>query len=305
MPHLIIFEPGESQRRLLNEKIVKLGHEGWALTGKYEAEKFGTWENLFENVLAPGLFVQREQIVVESADIFGAFPEKFVSTLEGNNADCMLILVYNSDIKHVKNIKSQVEIIEQDKQVPPWKKSEWLLDIAKAQKIKLSRGAADLLAESIESQEELRSELNKLALYSEGREIKISDVQNLSFDEGGRAQLNFLDGICENNHADVINSLKYLRGTPLAILLTAVCNRLRPALMSALFENKNEALKAAGISPAKKYAVQKAEHALKNYGSEKIKRFMLGVIRLSYLEKTNNSEGWPGFELLLMNLVKA
>ncbi len=306
MPHVIAFEPSEAQRRMLNEKIIELAHNGWPLNGKHEADKFGTWEVLFENLIAPSLFVQRETVVIESADILGKFPEKLTTTLEDKNADCNLILVFTNDIKNIKDIKKQIEIISPEKQIPPWQRAEWLMNLAKEKNFKISRDAANLLVDSIESQEELRSELSKLNLYCDDREIKIDDVRNLSFDEGGRALLKLLDGLCDNNHYDVITALKYLRDTPLAPVLTSVCNRLRPAMTSALFSgsDKNLILKAAGLNATKNYAMQKSERALKNFGREKILEFMLGAVRLSYLEKTNNSEGWPGFEFILLNLIK-
>lgn len=86
------------------------------------------------------------------------------------------------------------------------------------------------------------------------------------------------------------------------ITLTAITNRLRPALMLSCFSDKNsdEALKAAG---ARDYAVRKAKSALKNFGENAIKIFMAKAARLSFLEKTNHPEGWQGFELILWELM--
>ena len=308
MPHVIAFEPSESQRRMLNDKINELNKNGWPLTGKHEAEKFGTWKILFENLLAPSLFAQRETIVIESADTLGIFPDILKNSLEDENADCILILVFTDDLRHVKNIRDKIEVIAPEKQIPQYKRAEWLISLANENNFKIRREAANLLVESIDSQEELRSELFKLALFCDGQEIKINDVRDLSFDEGGRAQLRLLDGICENNYVEVIKALKYLREMPLAPVLAAVCNRLRPAMTSAIFSSskfdRNLILKAAGLTAAKTYAMQKSERALKIFGREKIFDFMLKAVRLSYLEKTNNSEGWPGFELILLNLLK-
>ena len=159
-----------------------------------------------------------------------------------------------------------------------------------------------------EVKEELRGEINKLALYSDlikGREIKINDVENLCFDEGGRAQLIFIDGVCANNYNDVARALKYLRTQPLLPVLAAITNRLRPALIISCFNTNVEgALKAIGFDVTKKnYALNKAKTALKNFGSEKIKTFMIKSARLSFLEKTNRAEGWQGFELIIWELM--
>ncbi len=304
MPHIIAIEKGEAQRRQLSEKISELEKSGWPLTGKYEADNFKDWKNLFENILAPGLFTQKEVIIIESAEILGNFPDLLISAIEDKNADCNLILLFNSDLKSLKNIKSKIEIIAPEPAVSPWGRKKWLEDLAKQNNIKISDDAINLLSDNIESQEELRSELNKLFIFSNGKEIKISDVQNLSFDEGGQAQLKFLDGVCDYKIFDVASSLKYLRKNPVMIILTALTNRLRPAMMLACFPNdKDEALKSIGLNPAKKYALMKANNALRNYGAENIKKFMMKAVKLSYLEKTNYSEGWPGFEIILWELI--
>ena len=65
-----------------------------------------------------------------------------------------------------------------------------------------------------------------------------------------------------------------------------------------------EALKAVDSDPAKKkHAVGKAKNALKNYGAECVKIFMLKAARLSFLEKTGKAEGWEGFELIVWELM--
>ncbi|MBQ3396247.1 MAG: hypothetical protein II884_08160 [Synergistaceae bacterium] len=300
MPHIIAIENSESQRRQLSEILNSLAKKGWPLTARYEAQKFGTWQMLFENAVTPGLFAQREVIVIEEAEDLKEFPVELANMLEDDKADCIMILVFNADIKNLKTITNQIMLIKPEAQIPPWKRKAWLITLAKDEGFKLSPDAAQLLVDSIASQEELRSEIHKLALYSHGRDINISDVQSLSFDEGGRAQLIFLDGVCDNKPHDVSRSLKYLRDNPMIITLTAITNRLRPALMLSCFRNSDEALKATG---AKDYAVRKARAALNNFGADAIKKFMAKAARLSLLEKTNHSEGWQGFELILWELM--
>ena len=300
MPHIIAIENSESQRRQLSEILNSLAKKGWPLTARYEAQKFGTWQMLFENAVTPGLFAQREVIVIEEAEDLKEFPVELANMLEDDKADCIMILVFNADIKNLKTITNQIMLIKPEAQIPPWKRKAWLITLAKDEGFKLSPDAAQLLVDSIASQEELRSEIHKLALYSHGRDINISDVQSLSFDEGGRAQLIFLDGVCDNKPHDVSRSLKYLRDNPMTITLTAITNRLRPALMLSCFRNSDEALKATG---AKDYAVRKARAALNNFGADAIKKFMAKAARLSLLEKTNHSEGWQGFELILWELM--
>ena len=336
MPYIIAIEYSEAQRRQLAETLSTLAKSGRPLSAKYEAENFPSWQDLFSTVIQPGLFTSRESVVIEGAESLGAFPDDLVPLLEDNNADSVIVLVYSvksvrsgkdSDDeqpndesspapksrgtsptkKYLANIEAAILIIKPEAQTPPWKRKDWLLDLAKSQGIKIAPEAAQLLADSIESQEELRGELSKLGLYAGNREIVIADVEALSFDEGGRAQLMFLDGICDNKPSEVARATTHLKADSILPQLTAITNRLRPALMLACFPEglHTEALKAVGVDTTKKYnyALVKSKSALKHYGAERIKRFMLGAIRLSFLEKTNRAEGWQGFELIIWELM--
>ena len=208
MPRLIAIEGSESQRRQLREKIIELAREGFPLNGRFEANNenktFSSWHSIFENAITPGLFATREVLVIENADFLGEFPKELLNLVENNNADCVLILMFNGDSKNLKVIdKNLLEIIKPEPSIPPWKKKSWLMDLAKSQKFKLAPDAAQLLADSIESQEELRSEITKLSLFASGHEIRLSDVEELSFDEGAKAQLNIAD-----NEITLFNGMK-------------------------------------------------------------------------------------------------
>lgn len=306
MPHLIAIEYSEAQRRQLKAEIDRLSKAGYPLSAKYDAETFGTWDKLFETAIAPGLFAEREAIVVENAEALDAFPEKLSYLVEDDKAEIVIILVFNSDTKNLKPIAKSITLIKPEKQIPPWERQKWLISIAKEQGFRISYDAANLLAENIESQEELRGEILKLGIYADGREITLEDAGNLSFDEGGRAMLMLLDGLCANKPNDVAKALTHLRDEFMLPILTAVTNRLRPALIISLFQGKytDPALKAAGFDPAKKnYAINKAKSALKFYGAERIKTFMAEAVRLSYLEKTSRAEGWQGFEAAIWSLM--
>ncbi|MBQ6970797.1 MAG: hypothetical protein IJP86_00395 [Synergistaceae bacterium] len=306
MPRIIAIEHSESQRRQLKDELARLGKEGWPLSAKYDAETFGTWQKLFETVIAPGLFTQREAIVIENAEILDDFPDSLTSLIEDDKADTVIILVMNSDSKFLKAIIKSITIIKPEAQVPPWKRQGWLVSVAKEQGFKLSQEASQLLADSIESQEELRSEILKLGIYADGREITRKDVEELSFDEGGRAMMTLLDGVCADNPADVARAITHLNGDSPLPVITAITNRLRPAMILSLFQGKNadDALKSAGFDPvSKKYAVSKAKSALKIYGAKRIKIFMAESARLSFLEKTSRAEGWQGFEAIIWELM--
>ena len=307
MPHIIAIEYSEAQRRQLAEKLRELEKSGRPLSAKYEAAEFPSWQELFATIIQPGLFASHESVVVEGAESLGAYPEELSGLLEDDKADCVVILVFSTDTKNLKSIASSITLVKPEAQIPPWKRKDWLLSLAKSGGFKLSPDAAQLLADNIESQEELRGELDKLGLYAGKREIVTADVEALSFDEGGRAQMMFIDGICDNKPHDVARAVKFLKGDSILPPLTAITNRLRPALMLSCFPEKfhTDALKASGVDTAKKYnyALVKSRSALKNYGAERIKRFMLGAIRLSFLEKTNRAEGWQGFEVIIWELM--
>ena len=306
MPHIIAIEYSEAQRRQLAETLASLAKKGWPLSTRYEAENFPSWQELFSTVIQPGLFAQREAVVVEGAESLGPFPENLAGTIEDDKADCVMILVFSTDTKTLKAIASSITIIKPEAQVPPWKRKDWLLSLAKSQNVKIAPDAAQMLTDSIESQEELRSELLKLSTFAGKREITVADVEAVSFDEGGRALLKFLDGICDNKPQDVARGIKFLKRDSILPTLAAITNRLRPILVMSCFPESlhTEALKAVDSDPAKKkHAVGKAKNALKHYGAECIKIFMLKAARLSFLEKTGRAEGWEGFELIVWELM--
>ena len=312
MPRLIVIEGNEGQRRMVAEQIAELEKEGYPLSGKFEAgETFKSWRALFESAGGRGLFAERQAIVAEGAEALGPFPDElaeYVESPDDGSAQSVIITAFAGDAKKVfsKGTQSLKKIVflKKEADVPPWKRRDWLIGLARQGKTKIARDAAALLSESIESTEELRSELSKLSLYAGEREITVEDVRALSFDEGARAQLVFLDGVCQANQRDVVRALKYLRPEPLLPVLTALCNRLRPALYMAVFpRSQAAALRAIGMETGKDYALRMARSALSSFGAEAVKNFMLRAARLSFIEKTSVSEGWPGFEIILWELM--
>lgn len=339
MPRLIVIDGHEGQRRQIQEALAELERAGWPLTGKFEAGgDLPDWRALFERSMSRGLFADREAIVVESAELLGPFPDELATHIEGEGAACVVIAASSpgktsSDTKKKASAKEEedegdavpkaqkrggvkgsfskavvdmglVTFLKGEAAVPPWKRKDWLLALAREKGLSLAPDAAALLGESIESQEELRSELEKLGTWADGREIRASDVRALSFDEGARAQLTFLDGVCQARPRDVARSLRHLRLAPLLPILTALCNRLRPALYMASFPKaKDQAMRAIGMGQGKDYALRMAQGALSAFGPAAVRTFMLAALRLSYLEKGPRAEGWPGFELIVWELM--
>ena len=302
---LIVIEGHESQRRKLEELIDDLSKKGYVLAGKMEAPPSGGWPELVAASRSGGLFDDKRVTVVEAADQLDAFPVSLAEFLEGEEADSVLVAVFGGESKKVfaKEILKKITFVKGDASVPPWSRGKWLMGLASDKSYKLDSAAAALLAESVESQEELRGELEKLALYAAGKPITVETVRQLSFDEGGNALLRFLDGVCQNRTSDVLNALRHLESDPSPLpLLTALYNRLRPALYIACFSPKMEE-KVLAATGAREYALRMAKNALSRFGKERVKRFMLDLIRLSYLEKTSFAEGWFGFETALWNFM--
>lgn len=317
MPRLIIIEGHAGQRRQLAERIKKCEADGYALMGKFEAGvHFADWRALFENAEGRGLFADKQLIVCESCELLGEFPDKFLDLIEpeGTNVQSVIIAAFSADVKELKKyfspelLKSKkILFLKGEAEVPPWKRKEWLLNIANERKIKLEPDAAALLGEFIESQEELRSVLDNLGAYAAKKNIKIDVnlVRALSFDEGSRAQLTFLDGVCQGRYKDVSQALKYLKRDSFLPVLTGLCNRLRPAVyISAFPKNVEDALKAIGVNiGSKNYSVKMAKNALTLYGAGAVAKFIIQAAKLSYIEKTQDAEGWEGFELILWELM--
>ena len=317
MSRLIVIEGHEGQRRQLAEQLAALSKKGFALAGKLEASTaFRDWKELFASASARGLFDARTVTVAEGAEALGPFPDELASILEdgleddpkGDRAESVVVATFAGDTRKVFSRETlalkRILFLKAEASVPPWKRKDWLLGLARERGCRLNPAAAALLGESLESQEELRAELDKLSFYASGREIGVDDVRALSFDEGAKALLQFLDGLCQARHGEVVRSLRHLQSDPSPLrLLAALGNRLRPALYLACFpEDEAAALRASG--GPRDHAVRMSRLALGNFGAEAIKRFMLGAAGLSWREKTSTAGGWPDFELLLWELLR-
>ena len=313
MSRLIVIEGHEGQRRQLAEQLAALSKKGFVLAGKLEAGlAFRDWKELFASAGTRGLFEARTVTVAEGAEALGPFPDELASILEngqeGDEAESVVVATFAGDTRKIFSRETlalkRILFLKAEASVPPWKRKDWLLGLARERGCRLNPAAAALLGESLESQEELRSELDKLSFYASGREIGVDDVRALSFDEGAKALLQFLDGLCQARHGEVVRSLQHLRSDPSPLrLLAALGNRLRPALYLACFpEDEAAALRASG--GPRDHAVRMSRLALGNFGAEAIKRFMLGAAGLSWREKTSAAGGWPDFELLLWELLR-
>jgi DNA polymerase-3 subunit delta len=318
MPHLCVISPSVAQRRQLGEYISFYSQKGYSLSARFDAKEGMrgspdnreiSWSYVFAMSRSGGLFAEKQLFVIESAESLSEFPSELERFLEAaDEADSVVICVYANEGKistskiFPSSAQDKIEFVMKEEAVPPWNRKDWIIRFSTDLGVSIASDAASVLAESIDEPEELRGELTKLADYAKPRQISLELVKQLSFDEGGSALLKFLDGFSLGKAEDVISSLKYLRQdtSPLPTI-TALSNRLRPALYITLFKDEKAALATLGT---RDYAARMAKGALNIYGKAAIQGFMLELVRLSFMEKTNNAEGWAGFEAALLMLLR-
>lgn len=305
MPHLCVIASGAAQRRQLADTAGAFEKRGFALTSKLEGKGGDvSWSALFAAGRSAGLFAAKQLFVIESAEGLGEFPQELEQFLEPASAECVIICVFGAEFKKVFSTDAvkKIGFLAKEETVAPWKRKEWITRLAKERGVQISADAASLLAETVEEQEELRGEIAKLSEFCKPGQITLEAVQAISFDEGAGALLRFLDGFSKRKTADVFSALVYLKRDPSPLpVLTALVNRLRPAVYISVFRDESKALAAAG---ARDYAARMAKSALEIYGNGEIQRFILQMIRLSFLEKTNSAEGWYGFESAVLLMMK-
>jgi DNA polymerase-3 subunit delta len=315
MPHLCVIPAGIAQRRQLGEYISLYTKKGYSLAARLDAKagasenKEISWSYVFAMSRSGGLFADKQLFVIESAENLGEFPvelEQFIDAAD--EADSVVICVFANEGKGNTSAKAfsatmlkRIEFAAKEEAVPPWKRKDWVVQFSKGLGVPIANDAAALLAESIDEQEELRGELVKLADYSRPNQITLELVRQLSFDEGGSAMLKFLDGFSLGKTSDVVSSLEHLKqdASPLP-MITALSNRMRPALYITVFNDEQAVLAMLGV---RDYAARMAKQALKIYGKDAIQKFMLELAHLSFMEKTNYAQGWVGFETALLLLL--
>ena len=123
-------------------------------------------------------------------------------------------------------------------------------------------------------------------------------VRKLSFDEGRSGMLAFLDGFCRGNASAVFSNLERMKKEESVLpLLTALYNRIRPALYLALYPGKRgEWVKL--VLQIKEYPRTKSREDLRHYPKEALSDLASGLLALSWKEKTSAAEGWFGFAAL-------
>ena len=301
MPYLeAIAAPGGSGRRLLDETLAALESRGYPHRRTVEG---GEWNSLLAEGNTGGLFDPLGVTIVESAEDLGPFPEELLPLLEEKDAPEVILLVYAGDPGKLLSpgARKKIPLLKGEK-IPFWAdaRKKWLRSFASSKKILLEEEAASLLVDMIEDPEELRGEVEKLGNYADGRPVDGEMVRALSFDEGRNSVLRFLDAFCTGRTSEVFSSLEHLRKEPSILpLLTALYNRLRPALYLSVFGSKRVAWVQKTFE-VRDYALRMSREASALYSADAIESFTLGLLALSWTEKTGGAEGWWGFETLLL-----
>ncbi|MDY3868675.1 MAG: DNA-binding protein [Pyramidobacter sp.] len=299
MPALtLIAAPAGARPRLRAEALESLAKQGYEVDRRLET---AVWEDLFEEAQTPGLFCSRRIFEVDDGKSLGPLPQRFLKNVEPEGADVVFLILSDKPLqKELGSAWSKASVVAYES-APFWpsQRASWLRSLAKSKGCSLDSGAAALLAEWIEDEEELRSELDKLIAAAERNRISADLVRALSMDEGGKSMLNLLDSLAQCDVSGVLCSLKKLReDDELIPLLSAIHKRTRAAcLISRLGARAGKALRLTNYQ-------QKTASAMAGiYGSALLSLFLGELIRLSWSERTGDGEGWNGLEKLLLAVI--
>lgn len=300
MPRIkAITASGAAGRQFLLDTLAAIEGDGYAREGAGENPD---WTSLISAGRTDSLFGGKKVILVEGAEGLGPFPEELEEFLEDEGADHTILLVYESAPTKLfgAGARRRVEFLKADtSSIPPWERKRWLMSMARELKVRLSDEGTAILADMLDDRGELRSEVEKLGEYAGEGEVTGDMVKALSFDEGRSRLLSFLDGFCQGRPGEVFASLEYLKKDDSVLpLITALYNRIRPALYLGLFPQMGgDWVKL--VLKIKDYPLRMSREALRRYPPKAIGELAAGLLALSWKEKTGAAEGWFGFEALL------
>lgn len=302
---LLIAASGTAQRRLLGESCADLEKKGYIAAGKQEG---GEWNSLLADNMTSGLFDENRYVVVESAPLLGAFPEK-LSFMVSPSASAVIVLVYESDPKLQPSkfipgdVLSQCRIVK-GAEFPRWPRERqmWVARAAEELGVNIAPDGAAMIVELLEDPEEIRAQLKSLALLKKDAPVTASDVEDLCLDDGGRNMLRLLDGICEGDRVGALKSLRSIaKSDDLIPALTPVHNRMRLAWYAGLGSESVSFAKAIG---ARDYAWRMAQQADRIYGHAAVTEFITELIRINIEERSSAGSGWYGLETAVIKLME-
>jgi len=304
VPHLIVAgAAGTTQRRLVSETVSKEREKGYPLAARKEG---GEWKDLLSAENCGGLFDSRRLVLVEEAQQLGKFPAGLESLLENPSSATHILLVYEEDPKAVfpKEIHPRITWLKGE-DVPRFgmARRRWAEKRALEKGVRLSADALNLLLESVEDPEELVSELAKLATVADSRPIEAEEVRSLCFDEGEKALLSLLDGLCEADRRKVTAALPHVKRRDLIPVLAALHNRFRLAFYRSAFKTPRFQKTVGEALKARPYQERQAAEAARHHSREGMALFLKRLCGINMGEKTGNRNGWMELELAILDLL--
>lgn len=296
MPALVLITaPAGAHPRLRAETLARLKKKGYTLERRLETAE---WADLFEEALTPSLFSSQRIFEIDDGKSLGPMPEKFVKNVETGEAESVFLIFSEKTLqKELGAAYKKAEIVPYEP-APYWpsQRAGWLQRLAREKGWSLDAGAASLLAEWIEDEEELRSELDKLGQAAPKGRITAKLVNELSIDEGGKSMLNLLDAVAKADVPETLKSLNVLREEgELIPILSAVHKRVRGACLIASLGDG-----AAAAIHLTAFQAKTAAAMARLYGGPLLSLLLGELIRLSWCERSGDGEGWDGLEKLLL-----
>ncbi len=296
MPALVLITaPAGAQPRLRGETLRRLEKEGYVL--ERQQENAG-WAKLFEEAQTPSLFTPRRIFEVDGGESLGPLPERFQSGVERGGADVIFLILSEKTLQ--KNLGAAYKLAEivPYEAAPRWpdKRAAWLQRIAREKGCVLEPAAAALLVEWVADEEELRSEIEKLAFAAEKKRITAALVNELSADDRAKSMLNLLDAAAKADVPETLKSIADLRrDNDVSPALAALYKRIRSACVVARLGTSAAA--ALGLTS---FQTKTAGAMARLYGGELLSSCLGELIRLSLAERSGAGEGWEGLEKLLL-----
>ena len=296
MPALVLITaPAGAHPRLRAETLSRLKKNGYALERRLET---AAWADLFEEALTPSLFSSQRIFEVDDGKSLGHLPEKFVKNVEKGDAESVFLIFSEKTLQKELGAAYKMAELVPYESAPYWpsQRAGWLQKLAREKGWSLDPGAASLLAEWIEDEEELRSELEKLGQAAPKGRITAALVNSLSIDEGGKGMLNLLDAVAKADVPETLKSLALLREEgELIPILAAVHKRVRGACLIGLLGDE-----AASAIHLTAFQTKTAKAMVRLYGPQLLALVLGELIRLSWSERNGDGEGWEGLEKLLL-----
>lgn len=295
---MIVSAAEPSQRRLLSEAVSDIRSRGYEVR---EGQSWSSWSELLSDSMTSGLFSSKIARIVEDPASLGAFPQPFFDSLEGQESDVLLVLVYGGN--HKKFLGKEVlkkSTVKEAEAIPFWpsQRISWLMGKARSAGIDLSNDGASVMVEWVEDGEELLSVLCTLGKVADGAPVDLELVNEMVLNQNSRGMLALLDGFCSRRAGMCIKGLGELEETGEIIpVLAALHKRIRFAFYLGKYGRDRGVEKVLGMT---QYQSRQAWEGAGLYELSELSGLMAEVISLSMAERTGGGEGWIGLERTLL-----